>query len=415
MSVLSVENLAAGYGRPAFEQVSFRVAPGEFVGLLGPNGTGKSTLLKAISGLIRPIAGSVELFGKPFGKFRPQELARRMAMLPQQPPSDGEFSVREVVSFGRHPYQQAFGWGQGEEDHRVVEDAMRALGVEGWKDRRMGTLSGGEQQRVRLAQALAQEPELLLLDEPTAWADLSYQLELMRQVSELSRVRRLAVVAVLHDLNQAAQFCSRLLLLHHGRLEKDGAPAEVLTEDTIARAYGVPVHVRNHPQNGAPYILPRMAINPGRRRHRTIHLVAGGASAQTLIPRLFSMGYDLTAGVLNALDSDLELATSLGIPTIAEAPFAPVSPESARLLRERLATADLVVVTGVGFGPGNLENLRAVAEAGRPTYILGAPIAERDFTDGEATRLFEGLIASGAVCTDEAELVRRMAVTGSLA
>lgn len=414
MSVLAVENLSAGYDGPAFEAVDFRVEPGEFVGLLGPNGTGKSTLLKAISGSIRPMKGRIELFGKPFERYRPQELARRMAMLPQQPPSDHEFSVLEVVQFGRHPYQQAFGWGQAEKDRRVVEEAMRALGVESWKDRRMGTLSGGEQQRVRLAQALAQEPELLLLDEPTAWADLSYQLELMRQVSELARARRLAVVAVLHDLNQASQFCSRLLLLHHGRLHKDGTPGEVLTEEAIAMAYGVPVHVRNHPETGAPYILPRMAINPGRRRNRTIHVVAGGASAQTLIPRLYAQGYDLTAGVLNALDSDLELATSLDVPTIAEAPFASISAESARLLRERLASADLVVVTGVGFGPGNLENLKAVAEAGRPTYLLGGPMDGRDFTGGEATRLFEQLIAAGAVVTDEATCVRWMASTGAL-
>lgn len=415
MSVLSVEGLSAGYGRPAFEAVTFEVQPGEFVGLLGPNGTGKSTLLKAVSGLIRPMQGRVELFGKPFEAYRPRELARRMALLPQHPPSDGDFSVLEVVRFGRHPYQQAFGWGQEDADRRVVEEAMRALGVEAWKDRRMGTLSGGEQQRVRLAQALAQEPELLLLDEPTAWADLSYQLDLMRQVSELARSRRLAVVAVLHDLNQAAQFCSRLLLLHHGRLEKDGPPVEVLTEEAIARAYGVPVHVRNHPQTGAPYILPRMAINPGRRRHRTVHVVAGGASAQTLIPRLYAQGYDLSAGVLNALDSDLELATSLDIPTIAEAPFASISPESSRLLRERLASADLVVVTGVDFGPGNVENLRAVTEAGRPTYLLGGPIYGRDFTDGEATRLFEQLVSCGAVCTEEAEFLRWMASTGALA
>lgn len=415
MSVLRVEGLAAGYGKPAFAGVTFTVGPGEFVGLLGPNGTGKSTLLKAVTGLVRPLAGSVELFGKPFDAFRPLELARRMALLPQQPPSDGDFSVLEVVRFGRHPYQQSFGWGRAEQDRRVVKEAMRAVGVEAWQDRRMGTLSGGEQQRVRLAQALAQEPELLLLDEPTAWADLSYQLDLMRQVSELARTRRLAVVAVLHDLNQAAQFCTRLLLLHHGRLEKDGSPADVLTEEAIARAYGVPVHVRNHPETGAPYILPRMALNPGRRRNRTVHVVAGGASAQTLIPRLYAQGYDLSAGVLNALDSDLELATSLGIPTIAEAPFAPVSAESARLLRERLRAADLVVVTGVDFGPGNVENLRAVAEAGRPTYLLGAPMAERDFTSGEASRLYAQMVASGAVRTDEGELVRWLASTGALA
>lgn len=262
MTALVVEGLTAGHAHAAFERVGFSVRAGEFVGLVGPNGAGKSTLLKAISGALRPMAGRVTVFGKDLAAYRARELSQHMALLPQHAPDDTAFRVEELVAFGRHPYQHAWGWGDAERDRRVVLEAMRATGVEAWRDRRMGSLSGGEQQRVRLAQALAQAPKILLLDEPTAWADLGYQLELLRLVAELASERKLAVLAVLHDLNQAAQFCNRLLLLHHGRLMADGPPTETLTEDAIARAYGVPVHIRYHPETSAPYVLPRVAPPP---------------------------------------------------------------------------------------------------------------------------------------------------------
>ncbi|MBO9539931.1 ABC transporter ATP-binding protein [bacterium] len=258
MSAIAVNDLSAGYGRPAFSGVSFKVEPGEFVGLLGPNGAGKSTLLKVLSGAIAPMAGNVELAGLELGRYKAQALGRKLAHLPQHPPDDRDFTVREVVAFGRHPHHGAWGWGDEERDREVVQEAMAAVAVSDWANRRMGSLSGGEQQRVRLAQALAQEPEVLLLDEPTAWADLRFQLDLLKRVSDLARTRRIAAVAVLHDLNHAAQFCSRLLLLHHGRLAQDGAPHETLTPSAILDAFGVPVLVQRHPETGAPYVLPRL-------------------------------------------------------------------------------------------------------------------------------------------------------------
>lgn len=257
MSAIVVSNLSAGYGAPAFSDVSFRVAPGEFVGLLGPNGAGKSTLLKVVSGALAPLSGQVELGGVPMARHRAAELGRKLALLPQHPPDDRAFTVREVVAFGRHPHQGAWGWGDAARDRAVVVEAMEAVAVSDWADRRMGALSGGEQQRVRLAQALAQEPEVLLLDEPTAWADLRFQLDLLGRVAALARERRIAALAVLHDLNHAAQFCSRLLLLHHGRLAQDGTPDETLTPPAIRAAYGVDVLVQRHPETGAPYVLPR--------------------------------------------------------------------------------------------------------------------------------------------------------------
>lgn len=257
--MLVASNLSAGHARPAFDGVSFQIQRGEFVGLLGPNGAGKSTLLKTLSGALPPMVGQVELDGKPLAGVRVRELARRMAVLPQQPPNDGAFTVQEIVALGRHPYQQGWGWGDAEADARAIDSAIQAVAIpEAWHERQMGHLSGGEQQRVRLAQALAQEPDILLLDEPTAWADLNYQLELLRLLAGIARSKQIAVMAVLHDLNQASQFCSRLLLLHHGRLAGDGTPEQILTEEAIAQAYGVMMHVRYHPETGAPYLLPRL-------------------------------------------------------------------------------------------------------------------------------------------------------------
>ncbi|HEY9899180.1 MAG TPA: ABC transporter ATP-binding protein [Pantanalinema sp.] len=258
MSAIAVTDLSAGYGQPVFSGVCFRVEPGEFVGLLGPNGAGKSTLLKVLAGAVSPLSGLVELEGRAMARYRAHELGRKLAHLPQHPSDDRAFTVREVVAFGRHPHQGAWGWGDEARDREVVQEAMEAVAVGDWAERRMGALSGGEQQRVRLAQALAQEPAVLLLDEPTAWADLRFQLDLLKRVSEIARARRIAVVAVLHDLNHAAQFCSRLLLLHHGRLAVDGTPHETLTPATIQAAFGVPVLVQRHPETLAPYILPRL-------------------------------------------------------------------------------------------------------------------------------------------------------------
>lgn len=257
MSVLlSARGLTVGYREPVLSGVDLEVRGGEFVALLGANGAGKSTLLTTLAGQVRPLAGAALLEGREVDRLPARTVARKLAYLPQDPAADEAFTVREVVSMGRHPYQRGLGLRSHPADAAAVAHAMRVTEVLSLADARMGKLSGGQKQRVRLAQAIAQEPRILLLDEPTSWLDLRYQLELMGLLRDLASSEGVAVVAVLHDLNQAAQFCSRLILLADGAVLRDGPPHDVLTPATLERAYGVTALVQPHPRLAVPVVVP---------------------------------------------------------------------------------------------------------------------------------------------------------------
>ncbi|AUS77022.1 heme ABC transporter ATP-binding protein [Actinoalloteichus sp. AHMU CJ021] len=241
-------------GRPVLVDVTVRVRSGEVMALVGPNGAGKSTLLSVLAGLRRPEGGDVRLDGTPTRSLRPRVLARSLAHVPQDTALDFEFTSRQVVLLGRHPHLRRFA-PVGPEDERIADQALRDAGADRWSDQEVTTLSGGERQLVHIAKALAQEPRVLLLDEPVAALDLRHQLHVLRLLRELAR-RGTAVVAVLHDLNQAARFCDRVALLHQGGLLADGPPELTLTRENIAVAYGVRVVVRHDPDTRSPRVVP---------------------------------------------------------------------------------------------------------------------------------------------------------------
>ncbi len=407
MSLLAVTGLSAGYeATTVLAGVGLDVAPGEFVGLIGPNGAGKSTLLGVLTGAVTPSGGEVRLLDKPLAQWKARDRAKVVAHMPQDASEDDGFTVGQLVDFGRTPHRGSFAFDASDHDRQVCRLALERSGAIRWADRQLGTLSGGQRQRARVAMALAQEPLLLLADEPTTALDLAGQVELMTLLADLAR-SGLGIVAVLHDLNLAAQFCDRLVLLTGGRVLAEGPPIRVITEDAIALAYGAAVQVAFHPQTGAPYLLPRVAINRPARSRR-VHVVAGGGAGRRLIPALWGMGFDLSVGVLNALDSDLEVAAACGVPTLAEAPFAAVSEENARLLAERLESADAVIVAACDFGPGNLANLEAVRHARGKVFLLEPPlIAVRDHAGGSATALYEEIKRRGAEIVTEDDLLAR--------
>lgn len=221
-------------GRRIVDGVSLEVRPGEVLGLLGSNGSGKSSLLRLLSGVRAPSAGFVSLDGQPLAGMRRRDVARRVAVVDQHATAEVELRVRDVVWLGRIPHHR-LGRPNGPRDRAAVDAAVAATGLEGSMDRLWHTLSGGERQRVQIARALAQEPQELLLDEPTNHLDVRHQFDL------LALVRRLPVTSViaLHDLNLAAMFCDRLVVLAAGRAVAIGLPAEVLTEELIADVYGV--------------------------------------------------------------------------------------------------------------------------------------------------------------------------------
>lgn len=244
---------AAGVGWRAgrcllVDGVTLSLEPGRFVGLVGPNGAGKSTLIRLLAGLITPSAGKVYLEGRDLGRLDPEQRARAVARVPQSPPRSLDFTALEVALMGR--YAHSPGWRDREEDRAAAREALAAAGAGHLADRVFCTLSGGEQQRVIIARALAQDTRVLLLDEPTANLDLRYQLEVMDTVRRLAHTRRLAVLAAIHDLSLAARFADELLLLHQGRLVAAGSPDQVLHPGVLRRVFGVEVLVERHPRSG---------------------------------------------------------------------------------------------------------------------------------------------------------------------
>jgi len=234
--------------------INLLVEAGEMVGLLGPNGSGKTTLIKLASGILKPGQGEIKLDGSSLSHLRRKSIARSVAVVPQQLHIPFAFTVDEVVVLGRIPFLKAFA-GEGETDRQAVENALELVGISELKGRRFDELSGGERQKVILTMALAQQPKLLLLDEPTVHLDIAHQVEILELVRSLNVERGLTVIAAMHDLNLASLYFDRLVLLKEGRVFADGTPAQVLTEQMIGDVFSASVRVEQHPVVGVPHIV----------------------------------------------------------------------------------------------------------------------------------------------------------------
>jgi iron complex transport system ATP-binding protein len=256
MSLLAMEGTSFRYGpRTVLDRVDLAVAAGEMLGLIGPNGAGKSTLVRLLAGIERPAEGIIRLDGRPLAAWSRAERARRVALVPQDPRVEFPYTVLEVVLMGRSPHLSALAL-PGRRDLEIARAALARLEVDALEARRMDELSGGERQRVFLARALAQEPAVLLLDEPTTHLDLRHQTQLHDVARARCREAGVAVLTVLHDLNLAAAYCDRVVLLAGGRVVREGAPVDVLEPATLERAFGTRVWVGRHEITHAPVVLP---------------------------------------------------------------------------------------------------------------------------------------------------------------
>jgi ABC-type cobalamin/Fe3+-siderophores transport system ATPase subunit len=250
--------LDAGY--PAIEglvlqQLSLRIADRDVVALVGPNGSGKSTLLRALGRVLRPKGGTVYLDGKSMREWPTREVARRLALLPQGPTLANDLTVEELVRLGRSPHQGILGL-PTREDEDAVRWAIAETDISGMAARRMSALSGGERQRVWVAMALAQEPQVLLLDEPTTFLDLNHQLEVLDLIRYLNREHGITVVMVLHDLNQACRYARRVVMLSRGQVYADGPPSDVVSPETLREVFGVEARVLPGPDGIDLIIVP---------------------------------------------------------------------------------------------------------------------------------------------------------------
>ncbi|HEY6407036.1 MAG TPA: ABC transporter ATP-binding protein, partial [Ktedonobacteraceae bacterium] len=405
---LAVDGVTFGYGRePLLYDVHLQVQTGEMIGLLGPNGSGKTTLLRLLSGVYRPQQGKILLEGHDLQQWDRRNIARRIAVVPQELHMPFAYTVQQMVSLGRTPFVNFFG-SLGERDESIVKDALQAAAIESLADRVFNHLSGGERQRVMIAMALAQEPSLLLLDEPTAHLDIKYQLETLELVQHLNRERGVTVIAAMHDLNLAARYFSRLLLFQRG-IVADAAPAEVLEPGVLRRVYGVNVQVGI--LRGAEHIsiLPPASAPAGESKENqsnkqdpqpVVHVIAGGGTGELMMRALADAHVPFIAGALNIGDSDHTLALRLAGEVITEQPYAPISPPILEQVRASLAEVKLLIICPMPIGPGNLALLQEAviaAESGLPVLLLGDnAIAVRDYTGGEGQHLWEALLQEGA-------------------
>ena len=256
MIKLKMQDVTLGYGgKVVVEGVTLQVKPGEMLGLVGPNGCGKSTIIRALSRVISPSSGRILLNGKDISRISRKDLARRLGVVPQMPLLPSTFTAFEIVLMGRNPHLGLFQY-EGPRDMAIAWQAMEKTSTRHLAQRRIGELSGGEIQCVVIARVLAQETEAILLDEPTANLDIGRQIEILDLIKGLCRRDGLTVVAALHDLNLAAQYCDRLVLISDGRIYAEGTPGEVINADNIGQVYGTGSYIYTHPLSGLPAVLP---------------------------------------------------------------------------------------------------------------------------------------------------------------
>ncbi len=384
--------------KPVLADIEVNIAKGEFVGLVGPNGSGKTTLLRTITNLLQPSKGVVILDGKDVSKYSKKELAREIAVVSQDTQVAFDFTVEDIVLMGRTPYLGRF-QNETRSDLDIAREAMVATDTLDFSERLITSLSGGEMQRVIVARALAQHPSLLLLDEPTSHLDIKHQVSILDLLKRLNSTQSLTVIASLHDLNLAAQYCDYLVMLSKGKIFCVGTPDNVLTEDNVRAVYDANVIVTKNPVTGCPSITP-LSKNYIERDEGLIHIIPGGGCGSSIMRLLTMKGYRVSSGVVNIGDSDWEEANSLGIEVVEEKPFSPITPEKAEENLKLIESADMIVVSEMPFGNGNILNLEMACKAmekGIPVILIETePKKERDYTNGRAADIYRKLKQMGA-------------------
>ncbi len=401
MVTLNVNGVECRYGSVRIlSGINLEVKPGDFVGILGPNGSGKTTLLKSISRVLKPHVGAILIDKEDVYSLKPLEVAKKMAVVPQDNTVGFNFSVMDVVLMGRNPHMGHFQM-EASKDVEIARKAMELTNTWCLASRPIHELSGGERQRVIIARALAQEPKILLLDEPMSHLDIINQLEIMDLVKSLCVKNGLAVLAVVHDLNMAARYCNTVLMLKAGEVFTFGEVEKVLTSENIRSVFGVDAIVRKNLVTNSLYVIPLSPKKPSAEKKCAVHMICGAGTGTRLMKALVDEGYTVTAGVLNLLDSDFEACELLKIPVVTEAPFSPITDKSYAINLEMVKNASMLVLTAVPFGSGNLRNLEVAKEAlkrGIPIYVIDeVPVESRDFTGGKATKLMSELKEDGAI------------------
>lgn len=258
--MISCKNLKVGYEEKVIiENLSLSINKGEVVSIIGPNGCGKSTLLKTLSRIIKPMSGGIYIQNESIKNLKSKHISQKVCLLSQHNDAPGDLTVEELVYFGRIPHKKWYE-SKTKSDEEIVNWAIENTGLKRYKNTPINSLSGGERQRAYIAQALCQKPEILLLDEPTTYLDISYQLEVMELVREINEKFNITIVMVLHELNQASKYSDRLVIMKDGEIVSDGCPKEVINKETIKQVYKIECDIDNDPISNKPRIHPIQTI-----------------------------------------------------------------------------------------------------------------------------------------------------------
>lgn len=399
MGILEVKDLVTGYNQKrVLDEINLTMEKGEFIGIVGPNGSGKSTFVKAITKVLEPWSGEINLKKKSLSRMNQAEIAKITAVVPQDTYISFPYSVKDVVLMGRNPYKGKLE-NYGDKDHKIAKKCMEDTRTDDFSQKKITNLSGGEMQRVMVARALAQNPELIFLDEATSHLDIGHKKEIMETIKRKNQKNNLSVISIHHNLNLAARYCEKILLMEDGRRFVFGSPEEVLTEPNLRAVYGIEAEVHEHPTDGSLYIAPLENKEIEKRKDKRIHVICGGGSSKNLFRKLIERGYEVTAGVLNIMDSDYDKAKHFDIKCVTEAPFSSISEDSFNKNLEFIRKADTIIVTDFPIGEANLKNIEAVLEALKfnKEIILINPeeIEDRDYTEeNKASDLFSEWIES---------------------
>ena len=393
--LLRVKDLTVSItGTKIIDSISFSLTRGETLGVVGANGSGKTTLIRSIAGLLKPDAGTIRVQGVDGSDLGHRDRARIISYMPQQVQSH-PFTAFEAVLMGRYPHLGRLQL-EGVEDREIAFSAMRRTGTESFADRRLDTLSGGERQRVVMARVLAQQPQILLMDEPTASLDLEFQILAMDLINDEVAKRNSGAIVILHDLSLAARFCDRILLMQNGELTAKGTPWEVLTPENLRAAFNIEGLVEPDPVTGMPHVLVLGSEKSGSKKSvgfgRTVHMVCGAGSGRQLMHQLKVAGYAVTAGVLGTGDSDREAAERLGVKYVSAPSFSPISESQHSEHIELINRADHVVLCPMAVGMNNLLNIHAAAE-GSSLFVIESPDGKvSDYTGGKALELRRSMV-----------------------
>ncbi|UCG00071.1 MAG: ABC transporter ATP-binding protein [Spirochaetaceae bacterium] len=371
--------------------ISISVKRGEFVGLVGPNGAGKTTLLRLMIGVLPPTAGEVLLEERRLQEIRLRERARKMSYLSQETSTVFPYPVLDILLMGRYPFLGRFRR-ESESDLDKARRALAYVGMSDFEDRYFNELSGGERQLILFAKILVQETDLLLLDEPTSNLDIKHQDQFFSMACELTREKK-AVVAAVHNLNIASQYCSRLILLHRGRVAAEGKPDEVLRSEQLDGVYETKTVVTRNTSTGALVVNVAPRAQAGRYPMPRIHVIGGAGSAINLTRELVRLGYRISGGVAHEYDADQKLWHTLEVPFVSIGAFSHITAQDLDKARSLVEEADLTILCSFPVGPGNEGNL-ALAERARRLVILEAGPQEepRIFFSQNAQAVFYSLL-----------------------